>query len=124
MPDLFVQRTAGQVVARQLGQSTPAITTAASLYTPGDGVETIVKTVVVANVTTSVAAFSIFHDDDGTTYDDTTALFKAIPIPGQHTDLIEVELSIGSSGNLAVKTDTTAALTFSLYGEEVQVRAR
>lgn len=124
MADVFVQRTSGQVVVRQLAQSQPAVTTAASLYTPGDGVQTIVKSVFICNTAAVPAAFDIFHDDDGTTYDSTTQLFKDYTLAAATTLVIAEELYVDSSGNVAVASDTTAALTFTLYGEEVQVRAR
>jgi hypothetical protein len=124
MPDLFVQRTAGQTVARQLAQSQPTDTPAASLYTPGDGVQCVVKRVIICNTSAGSAAFDIFHDDDGTTYDTTTQLFKDYTLAAATTLVIAEELYVDSSGNVAVASDVTAALTFSLYGEEVQVRAR
>jgi len=122
MPDLFVQRTSGQVVVRQLAQTQPV--TAVSLYTPGDGVQCVVKRVIICNVSAGAAAFDIYHDDDGTTYDTTTQLFKDYTISAGVTFVMDEELYVDSSGNVAAASDTTAALTFSLYGEEVQVRAR
>ena len=124
MPDLFVQRTAGQVVVRQLAQSSPAVTTAASLYTPGDGVQCVVKRIIICNTSGADAAFDVFHDDDGTTYDTTTQLYKDNTVTAGLTRVLEDELYVDSSGNVAVASDKTAALTFSLYGEEVQIRAR
>lgn len=124
MPELFVQRTSGQVVARQLAQSNAFITAAASLYTPGDGVQCIVKRVIICNTAAAAAAFSMFHDDDGTTYDASTQLFKDQTITPGVTLVLDEELFLDSDANLGVASDTTAALTFSLYGEEVQVRAR
>ena len=125
MPDVFIQRTAGQVVARQLAQSQGGtVTTAASLYTPGDGVQGIVKRVIICNTSGGNAAFDLFHDDDGTTYDATSQLYKDQTITAGLTRVLEDELFVDSAGNVAVASDVTAALTFTLYGEEVQVRAR
>jgi hypothetical protein len=69
-------------------------------------------------------AFDIWHDDDGTTYDATTQLHKDQTVTAGLTRVLEDELFVDSSGNVAAKVDATAALTFTLYGEEVQVRAR
>lgn len=123
MPDLFVQRTSGQSVSRQLAQAI-ATTAVASLYTPGDGVQCIVKRVIICNTTAAAAAFDMFHDDDGTTYGAATQLFKDQTVSVGVTLVLDEELFLDSAANLAIACDTTLALTFSLYGEEVQVRAR
>jgi hypothetical protein len=122
MPDLFVQRTAGQTVARQLAQTQPV--TAVSLYTPGDGVQCVVKRIIICNTSSAAAAFDIYHDDDGTTYNATTQLFKDYTISAGVTFVMDEELFLDSDANVAAACDVTAALTFSVYGEEVQVRAR
>ena len=124
MPEVFVQRTSGQVVVRQLAQAQPSVTTVASLYTPGDGVQCVVKRVIICNTSAAMAAWGLFHDDDGTTYDTSTQLFKDQSLAASESVIIEDELYVDSSGNIAVETDTTAALTFTLFGEEVQIRAR
>lgn len=124
MPDLFVQRTAGQTTQRQLAQSQPTVTTAASLYSPGNGVQGIVKKIIICNSSGADAAFDLFHDDNGTTYDGTTQLYKDNTVTAGLTRVLDDELYVDSSGNIAVASDATAALTFTAYGEEVQVRAR
>lgn len=113
-----------RVLVRQLAQGRPSVTTAASLYTPGDGVQAVVKRVVICNTSASNAAFDIFHDDNGTTYDATTQLYYNQTVTAGLTWVLEDELYVDSSGNIAVASDTTLALTFTLYGDETQVRAR
>lgn len=105
---------------KQLGQLRPANTTAASLYSPGANTTTIIKSIVVCNQTASSAKFRIFIDDDGTTYDETTALFFDITIGANSTDQIDTFYAMNnSSGNLAVRTDTNSALTFTCFGTEI-----
>ena len=105
---------------KQLGQLRPANTTAASLYSPGSNTTTIIKSIVVCNQTASSAKFRIFVDDDGTTYDETTALFFDIVIGANSTDQIDTFYAMNASaGNLAVRTDTNSALTFTAFGVEI-----
>lgn len=105
---------------QQLGQLRPANTTAASLYSPAASTTTIVYTVAVCNTSGASAKYRIFHDDNGTTYDETTALFWDIAIAADTTDVVEIKISMDdSTGNLAVRTDTASALTFTAYGVEV-----
>lgn len=125
MPRTVVTRNAQQAQGLQLGQSRPDDTVAVSLYSPADGIVTIIKQVIVANTSAASAKYRICHDEDGTTYDETTALFWNVPVATETTDVLDVCVFMAnSSGNLAVRTDTTEAVTFSCYGEETQVRAR
>lgn len=101
---------------KQLGQLRPADTTAASLYSPA-GETAIIKSIVVCNTTASAAAFRIFLDDNGTTYDQTTALFYDANINANETVEIDTYWPMNdSTGNLAVRTDTGSALTFTAFG--------
>ena len=105
---------------KQLGQLRPANTTAASLYSPGASTTTIIKTIVVCNQTASSAKYRIFMDDNGTTYDESTALFFDIAIGANSTDQIDTFYAMNdSTGNLAVRTDTNSALTFTCFGTEI-----
>ena len=105
---------------KQLGQLRPANTTAASLYSPGASTTAIIKSIIIANVSGAAATFRIFLDDDGTTYDETTAHYWDISIAADTTVQIDTYWAMNnSSGNLAVRTDTNDAITFSCYGVEV-----
>jgi len=105
---------------KQLGQLRPSNTTAVSLYSPAASTETMVKSIIVANTSGVPAAYRIFNDDNGTTYDETTALFWDIVIAAVTTHTLEFNLMMDdSTGNLAVRTDTNDALTFTCYGSEV-----
>lgn len=105
-----------------LGQLRPANTTAASIYAPGAGVTAIIKNITVCNTTGLATKFSIFHHDTGTTYDQSTALYYLCVIEKNQTVVIPAFMAMNnSSGNLAVKTESANALTFSVYGAEVTV---
>lgn len=104
---------------KQLGQLRPANTTAASIYSPAANTVTQIKTIIVCNTTSSSASYRIFLDDDGTTYDESTALYWDISLPGNTTESIEVNLAMDdSTGNLAVRTSSANALTFTAFGAE------
>lgn len=104
------------LVEKQLGQLRPANTTAASLYSPG-AERAIIKSIVVCNTTATAATFRIFIDDDGSTYDQDSALFYDAPIQANET----VEISTywpmnNSAGNLGVRTGTADAINFTAFG--------
>jgi|TARA_Y100000296_G_C5174000_1_gene258951 hypothetical protein len=107
---------------KQLGQLRPANTTAASLYSPAANTNAILKTLVVCNQTAAPADYRVFHDDNGTTYDETTALFFDVTLAANVTDVIPLNAGMNdSTGNFAVRTDTNNALTFTLYGSETPI---
>ena len=107
------------MVMKQLGQLRPADMTAASLYSPAASTEANIKTLFVCNQTGTAATYRIFVDDDGTTYDETTALFFDISLAANSTETIDAHILMNnSSGNLAVRTGTNDALTFTAFGYE------
>ena len=108
------------LVKKQLGQLRPANTTAASIYSPAANTTTTVRTIIVCNQSGAAAKYRIFLDDNGTTYDETTALFWDVPIAADSSDVFDLVVEMNdSTGNLAVRTDTANALTFSVWGMEV-----
>ena len=123
--ETIIARTIPQAIGRQLGQAAPADTNNAVLYSPAAGIVAEVTSIIVANVTTSAAKYRIFHDDDGTTYNAGTSLFYDVTLPGNTTDVLETAIFMADSdGNLAVRSDTASALTFTAYGKETQAAAR
>lgn len=103
---------------QQLAQSAPADTSAASLYSPAAEEVAIITDIFIANTTTASAAFRLFHDDDGSTYSTATALYYDVSVSANTTTLInDIELTMANpDGNLAAATDTSDALTFTVYG--------
>lgn len=106
--------------AGQLGQKRPANTTAVSIYSPRTEVVAEITSFIVTNNTGTAAKFRIFHDDNGTTYDQSTTLFFDETIPAnQSRELIANSWWMrDSTGNIAVRTDTNSAITFTIYGKE------
>lgn len=110
----------------QLAQSRPSGTTATSIYTAS--LVTEITSICICNTTGSAAAFSIYHDDDGSTFDQTTALHYSQTIAGNSTEYISSNsvgagLMIRADGQLGVQTDTANALTFTVYGITEEIAA-
>lgn len=102
-----------------LSQSRPGNTTATSVYSPAASIHTEVKSVVVCNTAATSQKFRIFLDNDGTTYNETTALFWDVPVPADTTLQIEAGWWLDkTAGNLAVRSDLADAFTFTVFGAE------
>ena len=107
-------------VLKQLGQLMPTNTTAASLYSPGASTQTLIKSIVVCNTSAGAVTYRIFHDDNGTTYDTTTALYYDVSLAGNTSIILSLNLVMDdSTGNLAVRTSSANDLTFTCYGAEI-----
>ena len=105
---------------KQIGQARINSTTATSVYSPGAGVTGLIKTIIIANQTGSVDSYRLFVDDDGTTYDQSTALFYDVPIDAYSTHLINTFIAMNDpSGNIAFRNATANALTITLFGAEI-----
>lgn len=109
--------------AAVLGYSNPAVASG------GRGLNAEVTLIVVCNTTASPVNFSIFHDKDGTTYDQSTALYYAKALAANDTLLIPFHapnagLAVRSGGNIGVQSSVANALTFTLYGVTQQVPTR
>ena len=90
--------------------------TATSIYGgPSSGLA-IIKQIVVSNHESAAGTISIWHDDDGTTYNDTTNLCEDVPVPGNYPLIWDVFWPIDSAGNIAVKADAASKMTITLYG--------
>jgi hypothetical protein len=101
-----------------LAQSRPTDTNATSIYSPGAGEKAKITRVVVCETSGGAMTFSIFLDNDGTTYDQTTALYYGTALSANTVTLIEADWWMdNSSGNLAVKSGTGSAVTYTVFGE-------
>ena|SRR3990167_4320370 len=110
------------MTGKELGQARPGDTNAVSIYSPPANIRTEITKIVIANTTGTAATFRIFIDSNGTTYDQTTAIAYDISLAAN--DSVETTGSYwmtSSSGNLAVRTGTLSALTFTAYGIEYEV---
>lgn len=103
---------------QQIAQLRPANTSAATLVS--EVRPFFVDLIIICNTTSSSAVFSIFHDEDGTTYDESTALMFNATLQGGDMAYVDVPRGIANnkvSGTIGVKSGTASALTFTAYGE-------
>ena len=102
-----------------LGQVRPSSTASTTAYTAT--LETEITQIKVCNTSGAGRTFRLFHDDDGTTYDETTALHWDESVSANTTTSIQAQelgggISIRKDGTIGVKSDAANGLTFSLYG--------
>lgn len=107
---------------KMLGQLRPSGTSAVSIYSPPDNTQVIIKSIVICNSNGAGVHASVFVDNTGTTYNETTALVWGADIShGAMPTILNCDICLNNTaGNIAVKTDTANALTFTIFGLEIK----
>ena len=105
---------------KQLGQARENSTNAVSVYSPGVSTTAIISSIRICNNTGSARTFSLFLDDDGTTYDESTAIYFNAPLTANQTLAIDGFMAMNnSSGNLAYSASLAQAVTITVFGAEI-----
>jgi hypothetical protein len=105
-------------VLTYLAQSRPAGTSAVTLYSPTQPQQPILKRIWIVNTSAGTAKYSLYFDNDGTTYDQTTAVAYQIQLGAGVTEYIDLEIPMNvSTGNFAIQTSVASAFNFTLFGE-------
>lgn len=101
-----------------LGQSKPAATTDATLYTVPAVTDTVVSSITVAETAGATATFRICADAAGGT---TTVVGKAlawnIAIPANSTMTFNLGITLAAAATLVIQA-STAGLCFTAFGQE------
>lgn len=110
---------------KQLAQRLPITTASMVLYqNKGEAFVSYVKTIFVANLTGSAAAFSLWINQGGTSTDNMFALYRSESIAANTTKFIDAQsLGIvlrGSTASLMCSSGTASALNFTCFGTEVE----
>ena len=105
---------------KQLGQARDNDTNTHSIYSPGASTTAIIKTITLCNTTGSAATVRLFIDDDGTTYDESTAILYDVTIDANSFLQIDGFYPMNDpSGNIAYQQGTANAITITVFGAEV-----
>jgi hypothetical protein len=95
-----------------------ATTTPTSILSPDDNEEIEIIEIVIANTSNQNRWISVYHDADGTTYDDTTAVIheETINSDSAPEEFPRESIFMCGQGNLAVEAQANTALTVTVYG--------
>jgi len=110
-----------------LGQARENSTASVSVFSPtastkfAGEAEAVIEQVVVCNNSTGTPTFSIFLDDDGATYDESTALYYNSPLSSKETKVIDTNWPMNNaSGNIAYNTSVANQVTITFFGMDTQ----
>lgn len=122
-PRLLVQRTSSQAQGRKLvSQLIGTSSQYHSVYTPGEGVYTLVKRIYLARLTNGSGAWSMRCVDDGESASNRHNLFLSETSSGQR--MLKTNIYMHNGDEMLFNIDTADKFVVTLYGLEVQMKAR
>lgn len=105
---------------KTLGQVRPSGISAIALYSPPPNTDTIVSMIKCCNVSGATASVSVYIDDDGSTFDESTALHFEVELFAGETLEVTGTITLNNpSGNIGVQSSVANAITFTAFGDEV-----
>lgn len=102
-----------------LGQSAPADTNNADLYTVPASTQAVISTISVTNDTTSSATFRIYIRKNGAAAAAVNTLYYDTALAGNSTLMITSGLTLSAADVITVRSGTANAFTFQAFGSEV-----
>lgn len=102
-----------------LGQSAPATTANADLYTVGAGKSAIVSTLAIANVTASNATARVFVRVAAAAAATSNALVYDGVFLANSTTTLTLGITLAATDVVTVQSGTGSALTFQAFGSEI-----
>jgi glucose-6-phosphate dehydrogenase assembly protein OpcA len=101
-----------------LGQSNPAATTASTLYTVPSATQTIVSTLVVANLAATTATFRIACRVAGAALANSQYVAYDVSVGANDSTALTLGITLGATDVITVYA-STANLTFTAFGSEL-----
>ena len=102
-----------------LGQSEPADTSNADLYTVPASTEAIISTLVVSNSTAGELAFRIFIREGGAAAGTENAIAYDTILAANSQAAFTLGLTLSATDVITVRSSTGGALAFSAFGSEL-----
>jgi hypothetical protein len=102
-----------------LGQSAPANTSNADLYTVGSGKSAVISTISITNDTGTAATGRVFIRVAGAAAGTTNALVYDTSFAANSTTALTFGITLAATDVITVRTGTADALTFMAFGSEI-----
>lgn len=101
-----------------LGQSNPSATTLTTLYTVPAATETVVSSIVIANLAATAATFRIAVRPDGAAIANSQYVGYDITVGASDSTVLTLGITMNAADVLSVYA-STATVTFSAFGSEI-----
>jgi hypothetical protein len=107
------------IAYKVLGQSAPASTANADLYTVPSAKSAVISTLVIANTTATAATARVFIRIAAATAAASNAVIYDVTIPANSHASFTEGWTLTTTDVLTVQSGTANALTFSAFGSEI-----
>jgi len=107
------------VAYKILGQAHLTTTSDTDVYTVPSATQTVVSTIVVANIGTVATTFNLALREDGDTLADKHYLGKEVPIAANDSTTLTLGITMDASDVITAAAGTANALSFNVFGSEV-----
>ena len=106
-----------------VAQKRPANTAMANLYSSPVGLLTVITGICVVNTSNASKLFRLCFDNDGSTFDESTALYWDKPVDKNETFLIQLQIAVNhqNAGNLGFRSSAANAFTITMFGFAVPI---
>ena len=102
-----------------LGQAHLTDTSDTDVYTVPSSTQTVVSTIVVANIGTVATTFNLAVRPDGTALAAQHFIGSAVPIAANDSTTLTLGITMDSSDVITATAGTANALSFNVFGSEV-----
>jgi hypothetical protein len=102
-----------------LGQSAPANTSNANLYTVPSATEAVISTISITNTTALGAIGRIFVRPDAAAAATSNAIVYDMTFPANSVIALTLGITLNAADVITVQTGTANALTFQAFGSEI-----
>jgi len=104
-----------------LGQAHLTTTSPTDVYTVPASTETIISTMIVANITSSATTFDIALREDGDTLANKHYIAKEVPIAANDSTTLTLGMTLEATDVVTCQAGAADALSFNLSGSEIAV---
>jgi len=104
-----------------LGQANLTTTGATDVYTVPSSTETVISTLIIANLESSATVFDIAIRDGGETLADKHYIAKEVPIAANDSTTLTLGITLEATDVVTCQAGTADALTFNIFGAEITV---
>ena len=104
-----------------LGQAHMTTTSDTDIYTVPAGTETIISTMIVANIGTAATTFNIALRQDGDTLANKHYVAKSVPVAAEDSTTLTLGMALEATDVVTVAAGAADLLSFNLFGAEIDV---
>lgn len=104
---------------KEIFQTKINATVATTMFTNPSSTQTIIYKIRLVNNDASSRTYTLYKDNDGTTYDTTTQITKTRTVLANDEDIIEGPIILHSTGNLAIAQSSANAFTVTGEGQQI-----